>query len=113
MFYDYDEIEYLSECNFRRVPPRDDAAPDSDELWFDVGPKDVFPETFGRFLLGNARVRAAFLAHHADLLDPAYWTRHKDRILGGAMLDVFPYDPKRRFGYRRAAAVDADRAAAA
>ena len=101
VFYDYDEIEYLSDCNFRHVPPRDDDAPASDEAWFEVGPKDVFPETFGRFLLGNAEVRKAFLAHHPDLLDPDYWSLHKQRILSGAMLDVFPYEPQRRFMNRR------------
>ena len=25
----------------------------SGEVWYPVGPKDVFPETFGPFLLGN------------------------------------------------------------
>jgi isocitrate dehydrogenase kinase/phosphatase len=101
VFYDYDEIEYLSDCNFRRVPPRDDHAPVTGEPWFDVGPKDVFPETFGRFLLGNAQVRKAFLEHHPDLLDPDYWSRHKERILSDAMLDVFPYETQRRFLNRR------------
>ncbi len=102
VFYDYDEIEYLSDCDFRHVPPRDDAAPASGEPWFEVGPKDVFPETFGRFLLGNAVVRQAFLQHHPELLDPAYWSLHKERILRGAVLDVFPYDTQRRFVNRRA-----------
>ena len=106
VFYDYDEIEYLTDCNFRRVPPRqDDDERGSDEVWFDVGPKDVFPETFGPFLLGNARVRQAFMKHHADLLKPDYWTLHKERILAGAMLDVFPYEPQRRFVNRRCAGV--------
>jgi isocitrate dehydrogenase kinase/phosphatase len=105
VFYDYDEIEYLSDCNFRRIPPRDDDAPASGEPWFAVGPKDVFPESFGRFLLGNAQVRQAFLAHHAELLDPDYWSLHKQRILADAVLDVFPYDPQRRFVNRRAASV--------
>ncbi len=95
-----------------RTAPRRRRA-DSDELWFDVGPKDVFPETFGRFLLGNARVRSAFLAHHADLLDADYWNLHKQRILAGAMLDIFPYDPRRRFVNRRAAARTAEGAAPA
>ncbi|MCE9661114.1 MAG: bifunctional isocitrate dehydrogenase kinase/phosphatase [Burkholderiales bacterium] len=102
VFYDYDEIEYLSDCNFRHVPPRDDDAPASAEPWFAVGPRDVFPETFGRFLLGNALVRKAFLEHHSELLDPDYWSLHKERILQGAMLDVFPYEPQRRFVNRRA-----------
>ncbi|UCH16663.1 MAG: bifunctional isocitrate dehydrogenase kinase/phosphatase [Burkholderiales bacterium] len=102
VFYDYDEIEYLTDCNFRRVPPRqDDDERGPDEVWFDVGPKDVFPETFGPFLLGNARVREAFLKHHADLLNPDYWNLHKQRILAGAMLDVFPYEPQRRFVNQR------------
>jgi isocitrate dehydrogenase kinase/phosphatase len=107
VFYDYDEIEYLSECNFRRVPAREDDVNDdaaaSAEPWFDVGPKDVFPESFGRYLLGNAQVRSAFLAHHPELLDPDYWNLHKQRILAGAMLDVFPYETQRRFVNRRAA----------
>ncbi|MDH5338881.1 MAG: bifunctional isocitrate dehydrogenase kinase/phosphatase [Rubrivivax sp.] len=102
VFYDYDEIEYLSDCNFRRVPPpKDDDGKSSDEVWFDVGPKDVFPETFGPFLLGNARVRQTFMKHHADLLNADYWNLHKQRILAGAMLDVFPYEPQRRFVNQR------------
>ncbi|MDH5330249.1 MAG: bifunctional isocitrate dehydrogenase kinase/phosphatase [Aquincola sp.] len=102
VFYDYDEIEYLSDCNFRRVPPRrDDDELRPDGVWFDVGTKDVFPETFGPFLLGNARVRQTFMKYHADLLSADYWNLHKQRILAGAMLDVFPYEPQRRFVNRR------------
>ena len=98
VFYDYDEIEYLSDCNFRHVPPpQDGSARKSDEVWFEVGPKDVFPETFGPFLLGNARVRQTFLEHHAELLNADYWNLHKQRIQAGAMLDVFPYEARRRF----------------
>ncbi len=103
VFYDYDEIEYITDCNFRRIPPRDDNAPEKPEgdVWFDVGSKDVFPETFGPFLLGKASVRQAFLKHHADLLDPTFWDRHKQRILAGEVPDVFPYDVQRRFSVRR------------
>ena len=54
VFYDYDEIEYLTDCNFRRVPEaRNEEEEMSGEVWYTVGPKDVFPETFGPFLLGN------------------------------------------------------------
>ena len=98
VFYDYDEIEYLSDCNFRKVPqPRNEEEEMSGEIWYSVGPKDVFPETFGPFLLGNVTVREAFMAHHADLLDPAFWQHHKERIQAGHMLDVFPYDEAQRF----------------
>src|SRR6185436_12367746 len=102
VFYDYDEIEYLTDCNFRRVPEaRTEEEEMSSEVWYPVGPKDVFPETFGPFLLGNPRVREVFLKHHADLLDPAFWQGHKERILAGHVHDVFPYDAHRRFVHQR------------
>jgi isocitrate dehydrogenase kinase/phosphatase len=102
VFYDYDEIEYLTDCNFRKVPePRNEEEAMSSEVWYAVGPKDVFPETFGPFLLGHEGVREVFMKHHADLLDAAFWQGHKERILAGDVLDVFPYDPTRRFVHRR------------
>ena len=105
VFYDYDEIEYLTDCNFRRVPaPRNEEEEMSGEVWYDVKPRDVFPETFAPFLLGDPAVRRVFMAEHADLLDAAYWQRQKERILAGYVHDVFPYDPARRFGAQRAAA---------
>jgi len=107
VFYDYDEIEYLTDCNFRKVPAaRTEEEEMSGEVWYAVGPRDVFPETFEPFLLGNPKVRAAFMHHHADLLDAAFWNAHKARIGAGHVLDVFPYDAERRFraGRRKRAA---------
>ncbi len=98
VFYDYDEIEYITDCNFRKVPePRNEEDEMSGEIWYSVGPHDVFPETFGPFLLGDPRVRAIFMKHHADLLEPDYWQQHKERIKQGYVHDVFPYDRARRF----------------
>jgi isocitrate dehydrogenase kinase/phosphatase len=98
VFYDYDEIEYITDCNFRKVPtPRNEEDEMSGEVWYSVGPKDVFPETFEPFLLGNPVVRAVFMKHHADLLDPAFWQGHQARIAAGHVHDVFPYDRDRRF----------------
>ena len=98
VFYDYDEIEYITDCNFRKVPaPRNEEDEMSGEVWYNVGPKDVFPETFGPFLLGNPAVRSIFMKHHADLLEAAFWQAHKDRVQAGHVLDVFPYDREKRF----------------
>jgi len=98
VFYDYDEIEYITDCNFRRVPtPRNEEDEMSGEIWYSVGKYDVFPETFGPFLLGNNAVREVFMKHHGDLLDVEFWQTHKERILAGHVYDVFPYDVSRRF----------------
>jgi isocitrate dehydrogenase kinase/phosphatase len=115
VFYDYDEIEYLTHCNFRKVPtPRNDEEEMSGEVWYSVGPHDVFPETFEPFLLGNPGVREVFMKHHADLLDAAFWQGHKERILSGHVHDVFPYDTRRRFkNIRRAREAAAQQAALA
>ena len=81
VFYDYDEIEYLTDCNFRRVPaPRNEEEEMSGEVWYTVGPRDVFPETFAPFLLGNDGIREVFMQHHAELLDAAFWQAHQARI---------------------------------
>ncbi|WP_079418240.1 bifunctional isocitrate dehydrogenase kinase/phosphatase [Thiomonas intermedia] len=103
VFYDYDEIEYITDCNFRRVPtPRTEEDEMAAEPWYAVGPHDVFPETFGQFLLGNPKVRAVFMKHHADLLDAAFWQEHQSRIRDGHLYDVFTYDAARRFRHARA-----------
>ena len=103
VFYDYDEIEYITDCNFRKVPtPRNEEEEMSGEIWYSVGPKDVFPETFAPFLLGNPAVRAVFMRHHADLLDAAFWQGHQARIAAGHVHDVFPYERDRRFARRAA-----------
>ena len=98
VFYDYDEIEYITDCKFRTVPaPRNEEDEMSGEIWYSVGPKDVFPETFGPFLLGNDAVRSVFMKHHADLLEAAFWQTHQSRIRAGHVFDVFPYEQDKRF----------------
>jgi len=104
VFYDYDEIEYITDCTFRKVPEAHNEEDEmSGEVWYRVGPKDVFPETFAPFLLGNPAIRDVFMAEHADLLDPAFWQGHKQEILAGYVHDVFPYEAQKRFATRRAA----------
>jgi len=108
VFYDYDEIEYITDCNFRRVPQaRNDDDEMSGDVWYNVAKNDVFPETFGPFLLSNPMVREVFMRHHADLLQADFWQVHKDRILAGHVHDVFPYERERRFGVQRAMAAHA------
>ncbi|QYF95308.1 bifunctional isocitrate dehydrogenase kinase/phosphatase [Massilia sp. PAMC28688] len=101
VFYDYDEIEYITDCNFRNIPePRNEEEEMSAEPWYTIGKHDVFPEQFGRFLLGNAKIRKYFLQHHADLLTRDFWQSRKERILAGHIEDVFPYPQQVRFSHQ-------------
>ena len=98
VFYDYDEIEYITDCNFRDIPaPRNEEDEMASEPWYSVGKNDVFPEQFGVFLLGNPRVREVFMKYHADLLTADYWRQRKARIEEGQVEDVFPYPQEIRF----------------
>ena len=98
VFYDYDEIEPLLDCNFRRIPePRDEADEMSGQPWYSVGPKDIFPEEFRLFFSGNKRARAAFDAQHADLYDADFWIRLQNKLRDGFVEDFYPYPRRVRF----------------
>jgi isocitrate dehydrogenase kinase/phosphatase len=90
--YDYDELCLLSECRFRRIPPPTSIEDEfAAEPWFHVGEQDVFPEEFKAFLVPPGRVRDAFLAAHADLIDIEFWRGVQRRLAAGEVVDVFPY----------------------
>ena len=98
VFYDYDEIEYITDCNFRTIPEaRNEEDEMASEPWYPIARNDVFPEQFGTFLLGNPSVRKYFLRHHADLLSAAFWQSRKERIMAGLVDDVYPYPQQCRF----------------
>jgi len=97
VFYDYDEIGYLGDYTFRRLP----SASDEDEGraldWFAVGERDVFPEQFPTFLVPAGPLRATFMRHHGDLADPRFWIEAQARCRRGEVGDVFPYPQSIRF----------------
>lgn len=98
VFYDYDEIAYLAECNFRRIPPpRTPEDEMSAEPYWSIGPNDVFPEQFARFLVTDPAAREIFLERHADLMDPDFWTGKQARLRAGVHEDVYPYPEEIRF----------------
>jgi len=98
VFYDYDEIEYLTACNFRRIPPPPAGYDDmSEDVWYPVAPNDVFPEEFATFLLTDAGVRADFIAAHADLLDAEWWQAAQRKLATGELPEVLSYPESLRF----------------
>jgi isocitrate dehydrogenase kinase/phosphatase len=98
VFYDYDEIAPLQDCVFRDIPtPSFDEDEYAREPWFHVGPRDVFPEEFPRFLFPSERVQAAFMAEHADLCTAAFWRGAQEKLANGEEGQFFPYPKERRF----------------
>ena len=98
VFYDYDEIEYMTDCNFRKIPPAPDfEAEMSGEIWYPVARNDVFPEEFGTFLLASPTLRKIFHKHHKDLLSPNFWQGAQQKIRDGHVEDFFPYPQELRF----------------
>ena len=98
VFYDYDEIEYMTDINFRKIPPAPDFETEmSGEVWYPVHRGDVFPEEFATFLLGSPMVRKLFLKHHKDLLSPTFWQEAQEKIRSGHVEDFFPYPQALRF----------------
>ncbi len=97
VFYDYDEVCLLNECNFRKIP-RSDYYEDeiAGEPWFGVGPNDVFPEEFINFLGLPRQLRQLFSEHHGDLLDADFWNRVKQETAEGRLFHVPPYAPVKR-----------------
>jgi isocitrate dehydrogenase kinase/phosphatase len=98
VFYDYDEIEYLTSCNFRRIPPPPPGWDDmSDDIWYVVGRHDVFPEEFETFLLTDPKTRECFRKFHAELLDARWWQAMQEEIRSDRLVEVLSYDDSVRF----------------
>ena len=74
VFYDYDEVTSLGECNFRELPaptcPEDEF---SAEPFFFVGENDIFPEQWLPFLGIPDPLLDSFKARHGELLGPHWW----------------------------------------
>tara|TARA_R110000823_G_scaffold295738_3_gene415607 strand:+ start:61344 stop:63113 length:1770 start_codon:yes stop_codon:yes gene_type:complete len=98
VFYDYDEIVPLTECNFRVIPePRTEAEEMASKPWYTVAHNDIFPEEFSLFFSGNQRARKVFDQLHSDLYEVSFWKGLQDKIHSGYVEDFFPYRRELRF----------------
>ncbi|WLD58777.1 bifunctional isocitrate dehydrogenase kinase/phosphatase [Salinispirillum sp. LH 10-3-1] len=101
VFYDYDEVCYLDECNFRKIPEAQTLEQEmASEPWYSVHPSDVFPEEFRHFLVTDKVDKRVFEDTHGDLLTPQYWQGLQMRLKDGYVEDVFPYHENKRFSFQ-------------
>lgn len=98
VFYDYDEIEFLTDMNFRWKPkPETYEQIYASAPWYDIAPNDVFPEDFKRFMIGREDVKQHFWEYHNNLFNPDYWKGIQEKIKKGELLHAFPYPKEIRF----------------
>lgn len=97
VFYDYDELCLVTDCNFRQWPkPRSEEEAMASEPWFHVAPNDVFPERFPLFMGLPAAQLAAVREAHGHLFDPGWWRDLQDRFRRGDYPDSPPYGTETR-----------------
>jgi isocitrate dehydrogenase kinase/phosphatase len=95
--YDYDELSFLTDFTFRELPPpRFDEDELSDESWFGVGLRDLFPGEFRRFIGLPDHLLEVLDRSHGEIFDVAYWHDVQMRVTRGEIIDLFPYHPSRR-----------------
>ena len=98
IFYDYDELCFLTDCRFRDLPKAATTEEETaSEPWYFVGEHDIFPEEFRAFLGLRGDLLTSFLAAHGELLEPAFWRRLQETHRRGVLPDIFPYRASRRF----------------
>ncbi|KEO72518.1 bifunctional isocitrate dehydrogenase kinase/phosphatase [Anditalea andensis] len=98
IFYDYDEIEFITDMNFREKPKAETYEQIyASQPWYDIAKNDVFPEDFKKFMIGRKDVKTYFQEYHKDLFDPSFWQSIQAKIKGGQLIHAFPYPQAMRF----------------
>lgn len=92
IFYDYDEVTLITDCNFRDIPEANDIIDEMrSDTWYYVDKNDIFPQEFIKFLAMDEELRSLFLEVHGDLLTADYWRNIKAKHLEGQISVVIPY----------------------
>ncbi len=101
IFYDYDEIEFMTDMNFRHIPePMTPEQEMAAEPWYSIGDYDVFPEEFIRFITGNNELRRLIRQRYPELFDADYWKSVQEDIRQHRYRDIFPYSRRIRFAHK-------------
>ncbi|UCF66553.1 MAG: bifunctional isocitrate dehydrogenase kinase/phosphatase [Acidobacteriota bacterium] len=107
IFYDYDELCFVTDCHFRELPPARHAEDEMrGEAWFFVDERDVFPEEFASFVgLPEELVRTLRDAH-GEIFTGAFWREMQARHQESSFIPIFAYPEACRIRGRGAALDD-------
>ena len=99
VFYDYDELCPLVDCNFRALPvARDPIEELAAEPFYAIADHDVFPEEFVTFIELRGPLRQTFDELHGDLMTTELWRGMQQRNRAGELIDFYPYTQAQRLG---------------
>ena len=98
VFYDFDEICPLTDCNFRDVPQTQNALEElSSNSYFDIAENDIFPSQFKVFFSANDIAFNYFNNEHSNLFLATFWQDCQQQVHNGYLPDVYPYKQSWRF----------------
>ena len=98
VFYDFDEICPLTDCNFREVPQTQNALEElSSNSYFDIAENDIFPSQFKVFFSANDIAFNYFNNEHSNLFLATFWQGCQQQVHNGYLPDVYPYKQSWRF----------------
>ena len=101
VFYDYDEVALVTQCNFRDMPTAgDDEELMNPDTWMYIDKDDIFPEEFIKFLAMDDNLRAVFMKFHGELLTPKFWKEVKAHQLEGKVPTIVPYRRPENTGHQ-------------
>ena len=91
VFYDYDELCLMTECNFRTIPQPRHHEEEMEDGWFYAAPNDIFPEQFPKFLGLSPPLMEALKTAHGEIFEAQWWRALQDRLRVGDYPDTPPY----------------------
>lgn len=102
VFYDYDEVVNVTGLQFREIPEaRTPEEEMSSEPWFSVGPNDIFPEEFPRFLAIPREVKRTVMRQHGQVFEATWWRRWQRKVVAGELPELTPYSRDKRLPWMR------------
>ena len=99
VLFDYDDVIALEDARFRHKPgPRDEYEEmNPEEEWIVAEPTDFFLDEIDSFVGIPQPLRGIFNSVHSDLFTFEFWESIKNRVSGGEIIDIIPYDRDKRF----------------
>lgn len=99
VLFDYDDVQPLELASFLEKPPvrgpDDEMVADEDRIA--ARSEDFFMDEIERFSGIPVPLRPVFDAAHADLYSLSFWRSVQARVLEGEIMDITPYDRRKRF----------------